>query len=75
MAYLEVDCPRAKIKNLPPHTEYIAQWFNPRTGEWSAAGDGTLKVDEDGMVQLPEFPGNKKLSDVDGALKMKKVEP
>jgi len=75
IVYFEVDCPVAKIKNLPPRAEYMAQWFNPRTGEWSAVRDGTLRVNKNGIVQLPEFPGNKKLSDVDWALKMKKVEP
>jgi len=74
IAYFEVDCPVAKIKNLPPHTEYTAHWFNPRTGEWSVAGDGLSKVGHDGIVQLPHFPGNKKVSDVDWALRLKRVK-
>ncbi|MHC4328659.1 MAG: hypothetical protein ACYSWW_11130 [Planctomycetota bacterium] len=75
MVYFEVDCPVAKIKNLPPRARYTPQWFDPRTGQWSAADDSTLRVDDNGVIQLPEFPGNEKLSDVDWALKMKRVEP
>lgn len=75
MVYFEKDCPVAGIKHLRPHMEYYVQWFNPRTGKWPVADEGALKVDKDGIVQLPDFPGNFRVSDTDWALKLKIIEP
>ena len=39
-----------------PGSVYKAQWFDPRTGEWSAAGGGRLKSDAQGRLELPAVP-------------------
>jgi hypothetical protein len=37
---------------------YAAQWFDPRTGEWRNAGEASLRSNNIGEIQLPEFPGD-----------------
>ncbi|HEX7619424.1 MAG TPA: DUF4038 domain-containing protein [Verrucomicrobiae bacterium] len=56
LAYFEKDCPPAKLSGLLPDTQYRAQWFDPRTGQWSPAGDGVLKANQEGWIQLPDLP-------------------
>jgi hypothetical protein len=58
LAYLEKDCPPAKLSGLLPDTEYRAQWFDPRTGKWSPAGNGVLKANQSGWIQLPDLLSN-----------------
>ena len=49
-----------------PDTQYRAQWFDPRTGQWSPAGNaGILRADQLGGIQLPHL-----LSNDDWALKL-----
>ena len=57
LAYFEKNCPqRSIIRGATPNTSYQAQWFDPRTGEWSKAGPGALKSNVWGWITLPEFP-------------------
>ena len=57
LAYFEKDCPRQSIiRGAKPDTTYQAQWFDPRTGQWSPAGDGTLKANAWGWITVPDFP-------------------
>ncbi|NIM07442.1 MAG: hypothetical protein GTN69_11925 [Armatimonadetes bacterium] len=56
LLYFEKNCPQAKLRGAQPFVTYHAQWFNPRTGEWSEAGK--LTADVVGMIDLPEFPSN-----------------
>jgi hypothetical protein len=58
LAYFEKGCPRSQIRGAELNTAYRAEWFDPRTGEWRNAGDGTLKSSAIGIVTLPDFPGN-----------------
>ncbi len=59
LAYFEKDCPdRSMIRGALPNTTYEAEWFDPRTGRWSKAGDGRLKANVWGWVVLPDFPSN-----------------
>ena len=58
---------------LEPHPHRTAaEWFNPRTGEWSGAGTGLLRADRSGKLQLPDFPGGLKTTreNEDWALKL-----
>jgi hypothetical protein len=32
------------------------QWFDPRNGQWSNAGTGSLKANVWGWIALPDFP-------------------
>ncbi len=56
LAYFEKDCPPARLSGLLPDTQYPAQWFDPRTGQWSPAGNGILHANQEGWIQLPDFP-------------------
>lgn len=57
LAYFEKDCPaRSMIRGAVPHASYRAQWFDPRTGQWSKAGDGVLKANQWGWIMAPNFP-------------------
>ena len=56
LLYFEKDCPPATLSGILPDTRYRAQWFDPRTGQWSAAGDsGVLHANQQGSIQLPDF--------------------
>ncbi|MCX7012815.1 MAG: DUF5060 domain-containing protein [Candidatus Sumerlaeota bacterium] len=70
IVYFEVDCPIATIRNFPPGSEYRARWFDPRTGDWLGAGNGTLKAEQDGAIHLPPFPDGGMISKSDWALKL-----
>jgi hypothetical protein len=56
LAYFEKDCPPARLSGLLPDTQYRAQWFDPRTGQWSPAGNDVLKANQEGWIQLPDLP-------------------
>ena len=70
LLYFEKDCPRAVLGGARPGAPYAAQWFNPRTGEWTAAGSQALSADADGKIVLPPFPDGKAPSEHDWALKL-----
>ena len=57
LAYFEKDYPaHGMIRGALPQSNYRAQWFDPRTGQWSQAGNGVLKANQWGWIQLPDFP-------------------
>jgi hypothetical protein len=59
LAYFEKDCPnRSMIRGALPKATYRAEWFDPRTGQWSKAGDGKLAANVWGWITLPDFPSN-----------------
>lgn len=59
LAYFEKDCPnQSQIRGALPQTTYQAEWFNPRTGQWSKTGTGSLKANVWGWIELPDFPSN-----------------
>jgi hypothetical protein len=56
LAYFEKDYPnKGMIRGALPFATYHAEWFNPRTGEWSKAGSGRLKANVWGWIILPDF--------------------
>jgi hypothetical protein len=66
LAYFEKECPKQSlIRGAVPHASYQAQWFDPRTGQWSKAGNGILKANQWGWITVPDFP-----SDNDWGLKL-----
>jgi hypothetical protein len=69
--YFEDKTERQVVAGMIPGKVYSSQWFNPRTGQWSNVGNGTLKANEKGLIRLPDFPGNKTVSDADWAMKLK----
>jgi hypothetical protein len=56
MVYFEADCPQASIRSALPDRTYRAQWFDPRTGQWSDAG--LLTADQRTYIRLPEQPSS-----------------
>ena len=71
LLYFEQDCPRAKIGPLPAGQAYHASWFDPREGRWHDTPAPLLRVQRDGTLPLPPFPGDKSKSDTDWALKLR----
>lgn len=70
LAYFEKDCPTSQIRTLAPLSIYRAQWYDPRSGTWSDAGNGWLKANVSGVMVLPAFP-----SDLDWALRLTYAGP
>jgi hypothetical protein len=68
LAYFEKECPESIIRGAVPFAAYEAQWFDPRSGRWESAEDGTLTADSWGRISLPAFP-----SDDDWGLQLKMV--
>jgi hypothetical protein len=57
LVYFEKDCPqRSLVRGALPNTTYHAEWFDPRTGQWSKAGNGELKANAWGWITVPDFP-------------------
>jgi len=65
LAYFEKGCPRSLVRGARPSSVYTAQWFDPRTGEWTNVAEGAVRANNIGEIQLPEFPG-----DADWGLKL-----
>jgi len=54
--YFERNSARPDLSGALPDASYEAKWFDPRTGEWSNAADGTLVSDSQGRIVLPACP-------------------
>lgn len=75
LLYFEKDSPKATLSGALPNRRYVAQWFNPRTGEWShvkTSGTltGTLRSEAAGNFALPDFPAGSSTSQNDWAMKL-----
>lgn len=70
LAYFEKGCSRSLVRGARPSAVYAAQWFDPRRGEWRNVGDGTVRANNTGEIQLPEFS-----SDADWGLKLVHSSP
>jgi hypothetical protein len=70
LLYFEQACPRATLSGATPNARYAAQWFDPRTGQWTQAAGSPLTADARGRIQLPPFPGNTDPSADDWAMKL-----
>jgi len=57
LAYFEKDCPeQSLIRGALANRSYETQWFDPRTGAWSKAGNGTVRANQWGWIRVPPFP-------------------
>jgi hypothetical protein len=56
LVYLEKGAPRARVRGAVPISQYQAQWFDPRHGQWSNVGSGTLASTDTGWIDLPPQP-------------------
>jgi len=68
LLYFEQDCPRAVLSGTRPGGNYLAEWFDPRTGAWHRAT--RQLADADGRIALPPFPGGVDRATEDWALKI-----
>jgi len=58
LAYFEKGCPHSLVRGAKLMSPYRAQWFDPRHGTWSDVGNGTVKSDNIGEIQLPDLPSH-----------------
>jgi hypothetical protein len=58
LAYFEKGCPRSQIRGARMQTTYQAQWFDPRNGTWQNVGNGTVRSNQIGIINVPEFPAD-----------------
>jgi hypothetical protein len=66
LVYFEKDCPGTNIiRGALPYAAYRADWFDPRNGQWSKAGNGVVTANNSGQITLPALP-----SDDDWGLKL-----
>lgn len=63
LVYLEKGVPEVTVRSLPRGSRWSLKWFNPRTGEWTAAGKET--ANQLYKLKLPAPP-----TDDDWALSM-----
>jgi hypothetical protein len=70
LAYFEKGCPRSLVRGAKLMSLYRAKWFDPRNGTWPGIGEGQVKSNNIGEIQLPEFP-----SDNDWGLSLTYVGP
>ena len=59
LAYLEKGSPAAELRGALLNSIYRAQWFNPRNGTWTDAGNGKLVASKIGVIKLPKVPEDK----------------
>ena len=58
LAYFEKGMPRAQIRGAKLNTAYEARWFDPRNGTWQNVGNGIVRSNEIGIIELPDYPTN-----------------
>jgi hypothetical protein len=65
LAYFEKGCPRSLVRGARVLSLYRARWFDPRNGTWTDLGDGQVKANAIGEIELPDS-----LSDLDWGLSL-----
>lgn len=54
--YFERNVTRPDLSGAHPNALYKGEWFDPRTGAWSKAGEGVFRSDAQGRIVLPDCP-------------------
>lgn len=72
--YFENGTVRQTIHGMIPEKRYRAQWYDPRTGQWSGMNGGPLVADGSGTIEMPPYPSGREVSDNDWAAKLKLIE-
>ena len=70
--YYEQGCQKAKLSGVLPDHEYQLYWFNTTDGEW-IKGE-LLDSNDQGVIEMPDFPGGNSISSIDWACKIKLVK-
>jgi hypothetical protein len=68
LLYFENNSVLPDLINFIPDQEYVFSWYNPVNGEWKKALP--LKADSEGVLRLPDFPGQEKKASSDWAAKI-----
>lgn len=58
LVYFEKSCPQSLVRGARLMSIYRAQWFDPRHGTWSDVGEGTVRSDVIGEINLPQLPSD-----------------
>jgi hypothetical protein len=69
--YFEKECPKAKLNGTIPLTPYELHWFDTSSGSWVKTE--IVKSDQNGEIEMPDFPTGSNVSKQDWALKVKLV--
>ena len=70
LLYFERDCPQATLSGVRSDAQYIARWFDPRSGRWQEPKENPAVVASSGQIVVPPFPGEGAKSRNDWALKL-----
>lgn len=65
LIFLEKGAPKVTVRGAQPESIYEGKWFDPRTGEWSDVGSGSLISSIPGRIEIPKPP-----TDSDWALRL-----
>jgi hypothetical protein len=71
LLYFEQKAVAPRVGGLVPGARYLWSWFDPRTGEWTAAT--RLAAGADGVLAAPRFPGGAVRAARDWAARLKRV--
>lgn len=66
--YFENKAMLPTLRNFTPDLDYSFQWYHPVTGQWQESR--LIKADENGVLQVPNFPGGESRSSGDWAAKI-----
>ncbi len=70
LAFFEKGCPGSLVRGARVMSRYRGRWFDPRNGTWTNVGDGEIRSNSIGEIQLPDFP-----SDMDWGLRLTYIGP
>ncbi len=68
LLYFENESVVPELNNFKPNTDYVLQWFNTISGEWS--DEIEINSDTKGTILVSEFPNGEKKSSIDWAAKI-----
>jgi hypothetical protein len=70
LLYFENESVLPVLNNFNPGEIYHFLWYDPITGKWLEDNDAVLVADDNGQLNLPEFPGGGEKSTRDWAAKI-----
>jgi hypothetical protein len=70
LLYFESESVLPVLNNFTPGEKYHFLWYDTITGKWLEDNDAVLVADDNGQLNLPEFPGGGEKSTRDWAAKI-----
>ncbi len=68
LLYFENKAVLPTLSGFEPNSSYKFRWYDPRTGRWSQSV--TVKTDDNGTLDIPDFPGGQNPASIDWAAKI-----